>query len=215
MSANNSKELNAKIILQLKTKLRKRESTLEAYAQKIRKFSESQTPPINPFDFPTIGLKQIEQLTETYITMHIDDTAPKSLNVIFCAIKAWCFALEIISNRKMFREIDFDKSSRKIDAITEQPLEPQTVKKLFDISDCDEKVVLGLYGLNGLRPALIPQAIISWIFPQHYKIENNAFKFTVKNPFMYIPKNINGNKATGITFFTILHSKLAEFIDTA
>lgn len=212
MNANN-KELEQKIIAQLKTKLRKRENTLNAYAQKIRVFCQWQIPQIDPFTFPTLGLKTIEQLTETYITEHINDTAPKTLNVIFCAIKAWCFATEMITNRKMFREIDFDKSSRQTDAITEQPLEPQTVKKLFEICDCDEKIVLGLYGFNGFRPALMPQATIAWILPQHYKIENNTFKFTVKNPFIYIPKNINGNKATGITFFTILHSKLAEFIE--
>lgn len=206
-----NKDLETRIIAQLKTRLRKRDLTLSTYAVRLRTFCEACQ--IDPFDFPKIGLKAIENLTEQFINDHIQTVAPKALNVTYCAVKAWCFATGVIENRKLFREIDFDKSSRKTDAITEQPLEPAIVKKLFEVCDVDEKILLGLYGLNGLRPALMPKAVIGWIFPQHYKIEQNTFKFTVKNPFMYIPKNIEGNKASGITFFTILHSKIAEFIE--
>ena len=206
-----NRKLKVRIVAQLKTEIHKRETTLCTYADKIIIFSAANK--IDPFDFQTMTLTEIENMTKLFITSHLDDIAPKSLNVYYCAIKSWTFALGKINSRKAFKEIIFDKATRQMDAIMEQPLEPKTMQMIFEIADANEKALIGVYGLNGMRPALIPQMKISWIFPAHYKIENNKFRFTVKNPFFYIPKNLTGNKASGITFFSILHSKIATAIE--
>lgn len=130
-------------------------TSLTAYARSIDKFCTEQE--INPFDFPKIGLEAIIDMAETYIINHVDTLAPKYLNVIYNAVKTWCFVLRMIKNRKLFREIKFDKQSRKMDAMTEQPLETRHIRELMMISDAHERTLLGLYALCALRPSLIPQ----------------------------------------------------------
>jgi len=187
-----------------------RPATLKVYSKGLKKFCSEMG--IDPFEMPNMKLEDIEDMTEQFIMSNQGEISAKYLNVIYASIKTWCYVHKLIKNRKLFRELKFDRTSRKNDALKEMPLEPHHVKAAFQISDANEKVLLGLYGIEGLRPKLIPQLTVAQIHPEHYTIENGQFKFTVKNPFVFIPKEWQGNKAH-ITFFVILHSQLAELIE--
>jgi len=119
----------------------------------------------------------------------------------------------MIKSRKLFREIKFDKSSRKIDAISETSLETVHIKQMIQISDLDTKILLGFYAFAGLRPALIPQLTVGDFAPNDYTIQNGKIHFLNKNPFLFVNKNYEGNKAH-ITFFVMLHSKITELLET-
>jgi len=187
-----------------------KQSTLTSYSNAINKFCKDQK--INPFDFPKIGLEQIEEMTEKYILSHVDILAPKSLNLLYNAIKTWCFVLRMIKNRRLFREIKFDKSSRKMDAMTEQPIQTKHMEELMRISDGYEKVLLGLYGLCALRPSLLTQLKVKDFHQDDYKLDNGKIKFTVKNPFLLVPKEYKGNKGK-ITFFAVVPSQITSLIE--
>ena len=137
--------------------------------------------------------------------------APKYLNVVYYATKRWCAIKELIKGARMFKEIKFDKSSRKNDAMSETPLETKDIKNGFKVSNIDKKVDWGLYGLCGLRPRLIPQLRVKHIFARNRKIENGNLSL-VKPTIMIIPREIEGNKAN-ITFMVFIPTRLAELIE--
>jgi hypothetical protein len=195
-----------------KTRLSLKRNTLNGYAYALARFCNDRN--IKPSDFAKIGLETIEEQTEFFIRAYQEVLAPKYLNVIYNAVKSWCFCTKMIKSRKLFREIKFDKSSRKIDAISETSLETVHIKQMIQISDLDTKILIGLYGFAGLRPALIPQLTIGDFAPQDYQIQNGKIHFTAKNPFLFVNKNYEGNKAH-ITFFVMLHSKITELLETA
>ena len=200
----------AKIKEAIAKRMALKNSTLGAYANAIYKFCESEN--IDAFDFPKIGLENIEEQTETFIISNVGKLSPKYLNIIYNAVKTWCFVQRMIKNRKLFREIKFDKSSRKMDAMTEQPLETKHIKKLMEICDAHEQILLGLYGMCGLRPSLLTQIKVENLDANDYKLENGKITFTSKNPFLYIPKGYKGNKAH-TTFFVIIPSKITKLIE--
>jgi hypothetical protein len=187
------RELRPRVITTLLKRIPLKPTSQKSYSWMVLQFCEVNR--CDPFDFPKMGLQRIEELTEQYIMERRFIDSPKGLNSFYCAIKAWVFALRMVKSRKLFAEISFDKSSRKVDAITERPLEPTQFKALWELSDINENILLGLYGIEGLRPALIPQLTVSQIYPTHYAIEGGKLRFKVKNPFVFIPKEWRGNKA--------------------
>jgi integrase len=197
-----------KIEAELSKHLALRPKSLETYGKVLCIFSDETG--IDLFDLPKLA--EIEEATEAYIMRHRHDRGAKYLNVVFSAIKAWVFAKGLIKNRNQFKEISFDRSSRKTDALTEQPLTTDLIKKLFDVSDAHEKVLLCLYALCGLRPSLLPQLKVRDFLNHDAVIENGKLKFNVKNPFLTVPKDYEGNKAH-ITFFVILPSKATEYVE--
>jgi len=192
-------------------KLALKRTTLNGYSYGLARFCHDRN--IEPFAFDSVGLEQIEESTEQFIRAYQDVLAPKYLNVIYNAVKSWCFCTRMIKSRKLFREIKFDKSSRKIDAISETSLETVHIRSMIQISDLDTKILIGLYGFCGLRPALIPQLTIGDFAPSDYTLQNGKIHFTAKNPFLFVNKNYEGNKAH-ITFFVIVHSKITELLET-
>jgi hypothetical protein len=182
------------------------------YALTLARFCKSEN--VEPFDFETLGLETIEDKCENFIRQNQDRLSPKYLNVIFNAVKSWCFCTKLIKSRKLFREIKFDKSSRKFDAINEVSLETSHIKQMIQTSDMDTKILVGLYAFAGLRPALIPQLTVGDFAVNDYTLQNGKIEFQNKNPFLYVNKNYEGNKAH-ITFFVILHSKITELLETA
>jgi hypothetical protein len=205
-------ELETKIREMFKAKLSLKRRTLDMYAYSLARFCNTQN--VAPFDFETVGLETIEDQTEQFIRTNQETLSPKYLNVIYNAVKSWCFCTKMIKSRKLFREIKFDKSSRKVDAISETSLETVHIKQMIQISDLDTKILIGLYGFCGLRPAIIPQLKIEDFAPNDYKIENGRIHFQNKNPFLYVPKEYEGNKAH-IKFFVIVHSKISELLEIA
>ena len=207
-----SSELETKIRETYKSRLALKRKSLTQYCLALARFCNDRK--IEPFAFETVGLETVEESTEAFIRANQETLSPKYLNVIYNAVKSWCFCTKLIKSRKLFREIKFDKSSRKVDAISELSLETQHIKQMIQISDLDTKILIGLYGFCGLRPALIPQLCVGDFAPNDYKIENGKIRFTAKNPFLYVKKEYEGNKAH-ITFFTLLHSKITELLETA
>ena len=203
-------EIKKRIETTISERMALKQSSLEAYSNAINKFCKAQK--INPFDFPKIGLESIEEQTERFIISNVDTLSPKYLNIIYNAVKTWCFTLKMIKNRRLFREIKFDKTSRAVDAMTEKPLETQHMKQLMEITDAYEKVLIGLYGLCGIRPSIIRQLKVKDVDANDYQLENGKIKFTAKNPFLCVPSRYEGNKAHKM-FFVIVPSKVKDLIE--
>lgn len=191
-----------------------KQSSAGVYTRGIKRFCCRYA--INPYDFPTIGLERIEELMTDFIADNRDTLAPKYLNIIFNAVKRWCYITKMIKSAKMFKEIKFDKSSRKSSALRERNIATEKVKIAFKITELDDSVDFGLYSLVGLRPQIIPQLKVNDIITEptpNYEIDKNGkFRFTVKSPMMIIPRNYKGNKGN-IDFIVFIPTKLAELIE--
>ena len=170
------------------------------------------------YDLLKLGLDKIEELAQQFIRLHQVKLAPKYLNVVYCSIRRWCTIKELIKSAKMFKEIRFDKSSRKIEALTEMPLDTEHIKNGFKVSKLQDKIDWGLYGLCGIRPSIIPEIRVSWIFPRNCTIEDGKIRL-VKPTILIIPrvnprtnKPLKGNKGN-LTFMVFIPSRLAELIE--
>jgi len=206
------KELREKIISDMVKKMQLSPLTLDGYARYIIIFSDYSK--IKPYDFKELGIEKIEALTEAFIFQNLKQYAPKSLNVAFNAVKAWCYVLGMIKNRKMFKELKFDTHSRKTDAMTERPLETEHFKAMMQICDIHEKVLVGLYGLCGIRPSIIPQLKVGDFHHSDYTLQDGRIHFTTETPFLFVNRAYEGNKAK-ITFFVIVPSKITELLELA
>lgn len=182
----------------------------DVYARSLRRFCRYAN--ISPSDFSTLSLERIEDLVTDFIADNRDHLAPKYLNVVFNAVKRWCYIRCLIKSTKMFREIKFDKSSRKTDALHEPMIETQQMKTLFKIANLEDRVDVGLYGLVGLRPRIIPQLKVKDIYRNNYEIVNGKIKLTAKPTLMVIPRTYAGNKRN-ITFLVFIPTQLAELTE--
>jgi len=168
----------------------------------------------------SLGLERIEEFMTKWIRMHDGRTAerredvlsPKYLNRVYSAVKCYCVIRGLIKSTRMFKQIRFDGTSRKIPALKEAMLTLDTLKRCFSIADLDDKIDLGFYGLMGLRPNLIPQLRVKDLHSRNYTIKDGTFKFTVKPPILIVDREYIGNKGN-ITFMSFIPSKLAEFIE--
>jgi len=173
----------------------------------------------NPFDLTDRGLEWIEDITEEWIRAHEHKLAPKHLNMVYCAVKTWCKVTRLIKNRRLFREIDFDKTSRKTEALTETMITTKMVRQIFEICDIGDKVDLGLYAFCGLRPSLIPQLKVKHFHERTAHIENGKLVIDRKPALLIITrlgedgKPRRGNKGN-ITFFVFVPTRICELIET-
>jgi hypothetical protein len=188
-----------------------KEESANGYRNNIRIFCNWAR--VQPFDFARLGLERVEDLTADFIAEKRGVLAPKYLNAIYCAIKRWCHIQRMMKSTRLFREIRFDKTSRKVDALTEMPIETRHVKTIFKIADLEDAIDAGLYALIGLRPRIIPQLVVRNVHGRNYEIDaDGKFRFTVKPPIMIIPRTYMGNKGN-ITFMVFIPTKLAELIE--
>ena len=139
----------------LERRTRLKPSSLDIYMSGLRTICKYATVN-NPFELVDMSLEWIEDITEDWIRAHEHKLAPKHLNMVYCAIKTWRKATRLIKNRRLFPEIDFDKTSRKTEALKETMITTKMVRQIFEICDIGDKVDLGLYAFCGLRPSLIP-----------------------------------------------------------
>jgi len=173
----------------------------------------------NPFELIDKGLEWIEDITEEWIRAHEHKLAPKHLNMVYCAIKTWCKATRLIKNRRLFREIDFDKTSRKTEALMETMITTKMVRQIFEICDIGDKVDIGLYVFCGLRPSLIPQLRIKHFHERSAHVENGKLVIDRKPALLIVTrlgedgKPRRGNKGN-ITFFVFVPTKICELIET-
>jgi len=188
-----------------------KESSAKVYARAFRSFCRF-AEISDPYALNELGIDSIETLMQKWISQNRDRLAPKYLNVAYCSVKRWCQIHGLIKSTKMFREIRFDKSSRKIDAFTEVMLETKHVKAGFKVANLEDQIDWGLYALCGLRPRLIPQLKVQNLYAKNYEIIDGSFRFTVKPPLAIVPRTYAGNKAN-ITFFVFIPTKLAELLE--
>ena len=166
----------------------------------------------DPHALNELGIEEIESLMQKWINRNRCRLAPKYLNITYCSVKRWCQIRGLIKSTKMFREIKFDKSSRKTDALTEAMLETKHIKAGFKVADLEDQIDWGLYALCGLRPRIIPQLKVANLYQRNYEIVDGNFRFTVKPPLMIIPRTYAGNKAN-ITFMVFIPTKLADLLE--
>jgi len=133
----------------------------ETYARALKRFcDETETTPETLLQMP---LEAIEDLTEQFIKRNRNKIAPKYLNVIYNAVKTWLHLNRKIKSRKMFREIKFDKHTRKTRDVALP--DKDFIRKLCDVANgLKERLIVVLYGIYGLRPSLIPQITIGDVY---------------------------------------------------
>lgn len=168
--------------------------------------------------------KRVEDLFEGYVEKHkmrngeyIEGVtiAPKSLNLKLSAVKGWLLYKRVISNTRQFRQIKFDKTSRA--TRDKQLILTKQFKRMCDHADIREKCVIGLYGIHGVRPSLIPQLLLEDI-----KSPKDAYTPLlingIPNPiqleeftWIMVKKEYEGNKGN-CDFPIILTSETAEWI---
>ena len=188
-----------------------KESSARVYARAFRSFCRF-AEVSDPYALNELGIDVIETLMQRWINQNRNRLAPKYLNVAYCSVKRWCQIHGLIKSTKMFREIKFDKSSRKIDAFTEAMLGTKHIKVGFKVANLEDQIDWGLYSLCGLRPRLIPQLKVQNLYARNCEVVGGDFRFTVKPPLMIIPRVYAGNKAN-ITFFVFIPTKLAELLE--
>ena len=84
---------------------RLKHSSARTYGEALQTFclyiSEQTGKPCNPYEFPKVGLELIEDWTTDFIADHRGKLAPKYLNVVFNAIKRWCYARALSQRDKI------------------------------------------------------------------------------------------------------------------
>lgn len=186
-------------------------SSAYSYAQCLVKFcNENNTTPHQLIKMP---LEQIEDLTERYIKRNRDRVAPKLLNLIYSAVKTWLHINKVIKSRKMFREIKFDRTSRKTRDVALPSKE--FLRELCDNADLKGKLVVAFYGLYGLRPSLIPQLLIEDVYAKHIQINENRITLgnAQKRTWIMVKREYEGNKGN-IDFPIILTSETTKWLET-
>jgi hypothetical protein len=176
---------------------------------------------VTPNEMLKLPLEEIENKTEDFILDNKTRYAPKQLNVIFSAVKAWLFVNRVIKNRKLFREIKFDKTSLKNSALLSESITTEDMKKMISLSNGEDSVVIALGAFMALRPSIVPQLKVHHIHPTHRKIviENGIARLQLKKPtLMIVPRltdegtPLEGNKAN-IDFLVFIPTRFAEKIE--
>ncbi|MDH5390087.1 MAG: hypothetical protein OEX10_02925 [Candidatus Bathyarchaeota archaeon] len=134
--------------------------------------------------------------------------SPKYLNLIYLAIKKWCLYHGIIKNRKQFKEILFDKTSRKT---RDHTMITSTIfRKMMDHADLKEKLVFGYYGIHALRPSLIPQIVLGDIRQNDITFNPDGTVILAPKTWIMVKREYAGNKGN-IDFPVILASEMREW----
>jgi hypothetical protein len=160
--------------------------------------------------FQKLPLEEIENLTEDYIMSFRNKMAPKALNVAYCSVKAMCHKLRIIKSTRMFRQIKFDKVSRS----TRDPMlfDKAFIRKMADMADLSDKLVIVSYGIYALRPSLIPQLTVGDILESDITfLPDGKVKLNEKT-WIWVRANLEGNKAR-IDFPVIFCSEASRWLE--
>ena len=163
----------------------------------------------DPHALTELGLDAIETLMQEWISQNRGKLAPKRLNLTYCAVKRWCQIEKLIKSTKMFREMRFDKTSRKTRDRT--MLTKNIMKKLFDNADLKEKIVIGFYGINALRPSLIPQLLMEDFYREDFENNDNSVKLA-RNTWIWVKREYEGNKGN-IDFPIILTAEETAWLE--
>ena len=217
---------DTKTLMQIwKSKTKLKRTSIIRYTHCIKKFlkwlSNYENRPIDEYEFLKIPLEDIYEYVEQFVrlneirtdSMDLEEMklkiSPKELNCTYCGIKKWLFINDVINNTKLFKQIDFDKTSTKTSAIDQEVIEIRHLKQAFNILPLDDKVDIGLYSLCALRPQMIHVIKVKDIFPNFIEIRDNHIY--LKKPTIVLGRTPNkGN----FDFLIVLPTKLSEWIET-
>ncbi len=168
---------------------------------------------LTPQQMAQRSLEEIEAMTEEFIYKYrqIDPEtgllylSPKYLNLIYLSIQKWCLYHGVIKNRKQFKEILFDKTSRKTRDHT--MITSTMFKKMIDHADLKEKLVLGYYGIHALRPSLIPQIRLGDIRQKDICFNPDGTVTLAPKTWIIIKREFLGNKGC-VDFPLVLTSEM-------
>ena len=181
-------------------------------------------------DLDTWEIRDLEDRVKETILGNVGVLAPKTLNVMLNAVKTYLYFMGRIRSRKSFIEIRFDKSSTLENGLLCNMLETQDLRKMFKLANGKKRIVLGLLGLAGLRPSLIPYLKVKHIHKDFIKLKDGKVK--LKRPTLLIIPHVltdklgrplrddlgrvlkvTGNKAN-IPFPCFIPSAIAEVLET-
>jgi hypothetical protein len=149
--------------------------------------------------------------------------APKRLNVQMAALKKWLHINWRVSRAKLknprqFRRINYESSRLLHSRLMADTLEHKDIKLIFNLSNGLESITIGLYGLMGLRPSLIPFLRVKHLHPRSYEVEGGKFRWMKTPPLVIVPAvddrghHVVGNKAS-IEFPAFIPTSIAERIE--
>jgi len=181
----------------------------ETYARALKRFcDETETTPETLLQMP---LEAIEDLTEQFIKRNRNKIAPKYLNVIYNAVKTWLHLNRKIKSRKMFREIKFDKHTRKTRDVALP--DKDFIRKLCDVANgLKERLIVVLYGIYGLRPSLIPQITIGDVYHKDITFNQDGTVKLSNRVWIMVKREYEGNKGN-IDFPIILTSETSQWLE--
>ena len=185
----------------------------------VRRFKDYRASDIRGRLYDDIKISLLRQgLSQTRDEKYLQNykVAPKRLNVQLSALKLWLLINKKIKNRKMFRELKFEKGRAVEQSLMVSTLETADVQKMFQIANGVDSIILGLYGLCGIRPSIIPQIQVKHIHPRSAKIVDGKLQWTRSPPLIIVPaemmgEHVDGNKAS-IMFPVFIPNQIAARI---
>ena len=185
-----------------------KDSSARVYAQTLKQFCEHYD--LTPYTLLKLPLEDIEDKTETFIRSMKRKIAPKRMGVIYSAVKSWLHHKRIIKNKRLFREIKFDKTTRKTRDVALPNKDFLT--KLCDNADLREKLVVVFYGIYAVRPSLIPQLKVEDIYPKDIEISEDGTVKLSNRVWIWVKREYEGNKGN-IDFPIILTSETSQWLE--
>lgn len=149
--------------------------------------------------------------------------APKRLNIQMAALKKWLHinwrgSRAKLKNPRQFRRINYESSRLLHSRLMATTLEHKDIKLMFNLSNGIESITIGLYGLMGLRPSLIPFLRFKHLHPRSYEVKDGQFRWTKAPPLVIVPAvddqghHVVGSKAS-IEFPAFIPTPIAERIE--
>lgn len=202
---------------EIKSKYRRHltSASAETYYYALRRFCRDVG--VTPSHILDMSLEDVENLTEDFILDNREKIAPKTLNVIYNAVKTWLYVNRKIKSRRQFREITFDKTSTLSSPLMSKTIEAKDMRKMISMANGEDSVILGFYGLMGLRPSIIAILKVKHIHPRSYTLKDGKIQLK-KPPMIVVPakdekgRHIKGNKAK-IDFISFIPSRIAEILE--
>jgi len=109
----------------------------------------------------------------------------------------------------------FERSRPLTASLHAEALETRHVREMFAMANGVDSITLGMYGLEGLRPSLIPVMRVKHLHHRSYEIKDGKLVWNRLPPLMIIPyldekgRFIEGNKAA-IEFPSFIPTTIAE-----
>lgn len=165
-------------------------ASIMGYTSGLNKFLK--TANLKLEDLNKLPIDEIEDKTKEMILSNVGILAPKYLNLILNAVKTYLYFSNRIRSRKAFIELKFDKSSTLENGLLVEMLENEDLSTMFKLASAKKKIVLGLCGLGGLRPSIVPILKVKHIHKNFYTLKDGKIKLA--RPVLMIIPNLETDK---------------------